>query len=247
MIVHGFIESGGFMDISKRLEWIASYVKQGDRVADIGTDHGYIPIYLAEKNISPKVIAMDINFGPLEKAKNNILAHHQEDKVEVRLSNGLMTLDEGEVDCVVISGMGGRLIDQILRESTEKLKSYKRWIISPHKDVDIVRKTLLELGINIIDEDMVYEDGHYYTLMFAITDTEEVAYLPYSPNENPLYFVYGKCLVTKKHPLLLEQLKMKNERDTQLINILKEKNIVNRIAELEHDISIRKKVIKWME
>jgi tRNA A22 N-methylase len=111
----------------------------------------------------------------------------------------------------------------------------------------VVRKTLLELGLAIIDEDMIYEDGHYYTLIIAITDTKEVAYLPYSPNENPLYFVYGKCLVTKKHPLLMEQLEMKNTRDTQLIAILKEKGIINRIAELEHDIAIRKKVIKWMQ
>ena len=241
------LKVGNNMEISKRLEWIASYVQPGDRVADIGTDHGYIPIYLAQNNISPKVIAMDINFGPLEKAKNNIAAYHQEDKVEVRLSNGLMTLDEDEVDCVIICGMGGRLIDQILRESKEKLHTYKRWIISPHKDIEIVRKTLLELGVAIIDEDMIYEDGHYYTLISAITDTKDVAYLPYSPNENPLYFVYGKCLVTKKHPLLMEQLEMKNTRDTQLIFILKEKGIINRIAELEHDIAIRKKVIKWMQ
>ncbi len=246
-IIHGFIESGDFMEISRRLEWIASFVKQGERVADIGTDHGYIPIYLAQNKTSPKVIAMDINFGPLDKAKNNIRAYHQEDIVEVRLSNGLMTLDEGEVDCIIIAGMGGRLIDQILRESKEKLMTYKRWIISPHKDIDIVRKTLLELGIAIIDEDMMYEDGHYYTVLIAITDTKDVAYLPYSPNENPLFFVYGKCLVTKKHPLLLEQLKMKNTRDKQLIDILKEKGIINRIAELEHDIVIRNKVIKWMQ
>ncbi len=235
------------MELSKRLKWIASFVQDGERVADIGTDHGYIPIYLAERNLASKVIAMDINFGPLEKAKNNVLAHHQEDKIEVRLSNGLMTLNEGEVECVIIAGMGGRLIEEILRESKEKLKSYKRFIISPHKDIDCVRKAMLELGVAIIDEDMIYDDGHYYTVLVGVTDTKDRMYLPYSPNENPLYFVYGKCLITKKHEILMEQLKMKNERDLQLIKILREKGIINRIAELEHDIAIRKKVIKWME
>lgn len=235
------------MELSKRLEAIASHVPEGSVLADVGTDHGYIPIELASKGRIKKGIAMDINAGPLAKAASNIHAYHLDDKVAVRLSDGLLEVAPGEVDCVIIAGMGGKLIKKILVDSMQKLNTYNRYIISPHTDLALVRKAMMDLNIHIIDEDMVKEDDHYYTILIATTNKDEVMILPYSRNENPLYFVYGKCLILKKHPLLMEKLTRENTRDYALIEELKHKGVINRISELEHDIKVRDKVISWMK
>ncbi len=235
------------MELSKRLEAIAAHVPKGSKLADIGTDHGYIPIYLAEKGQIDKAIAMDINAGPLAKAASNIHAYHLEDHVAVRLSDGLSELAPGEVDCVIIAGMGGKLIKKMLVDSMQKVNTYNRFIVSPHTDLALVRKTMMDLNIHIIDEDMVKDDNHYYTILIATTNKDEVMVLPYSRNENPLYFVYGKCLILKKHPLLLEKLTHENARDYKLIQELQQNGVINRISELEHDIKMRDKVISWMQ
>ena len=95
------------MELSKRLQAVADLVTEGASVADIGTDHGYIPIYLIEHHIAEKVIALDINRGPLERARMHIVGHGLKEKIETRLSDGLEKVLPGEVDTMIAAGMGG--------------------------------------------------------------------------------------------------------------------------------------------
>ena len=106
------------MELSKRLTAVAGLVTEGASVADIGTDHGYIPIYLIEQNLSPKVIAMDINKGPLERARIHIAGYGMSDRIETRLSDGLAAVKPKEVEEMIVAGMGGGLVIHILEEGS---------------------------------------------------------------------------------------------------------------------------------
>ena len=107
------------MQISHRLERVASNVTCGGVVADIGCDHGFTSIYLIENKMADHVIAMDINKGPLERAKDHVREYNMENDIELRLSDGAKELVPGEADTLLISGMGGMLITKILNDSKE--------------------------------------------------------------------------------------------------------------------------------
>ncbi|MEY8410678.1 class I SAM-dependent methyltransferase [Lachnospiraceae bacterium 62-26] len=182
------------MELSKRLYAVASLVTEGASVADVGTDHGYIPIYLMQNEIASKAIAMDINGGPLERARMHIVGHGLKGKIETRLSNGLEALAPGEVDTMIAAGMGGGLIIRILEEGMEVVKSLKACILQPQSEVWKVRKYLLDHHMDIIDEDMVEEDGKYYPMMRVIHGE--------SPRYAECEYIFGKRLLEKKNPVL---------------------------------------------
>ena len=150
--------------LSKRLKTVADLVTKGNIVADVGTDHGYVPIYLVEKGISPFAYAMDVNEGPLNKAKLNIAEHGLEDKIETILSDGLDSFGNRKADTVIIAGMGGDLIVDILSRAPE----FEELILSPHKRVDLVRKYLCDNGYMISDEKMVEDAEKYYPVIKAV-------------------------------------------------------------------------------
>ena len=156
------------MELSKRLYAVASLVTEGASVADVGTDHRYIPIYLIQQNIASKAIALDINGGPLERARMHIIGYNLKGQIETRLSDGLLAVQPGEVDTMIAAGMGGGLIIRILEDGKEVVESLKEFILQPQSEVWRVRRYLLDHHMNIIDEDMVEEDGKYYPMMKAV-------------------------------------------------------------------------------
>jgi tRNA (adenine22-N1)-methyltransferase len=153
--------------ISKRLEKVALCVKEGNRVADIGCDHAYTAIYLIQNNIASHVVAMDINKGPLEKAKKNIVDYRCSDKIETRLSDGAKKLEVGEVDTILISGMGGRLTNKILSDSADVVSRCTQLVLQPQSEIYLVRQYLEQIGFEIIYEDMLIDEGKYYVVMNA--------------------------------------------------------------------------------
>ena len=146
------------MNLSERLQTIANFVPKNSVVADIGTDHGYIPIYLIENNISKKVIATDISKNSLEKAIENVNIYNYENKIDTRHGNGLETIKEYEVDTVIIAGMGGILIKDILDKSWSKRDSITNFILQPNIATSELRKYLIEKNFEILDEKLV-KDG----------------------------------------------------------------------------------------
>ena len=159
--------------ISERLKAVAGMVTKGKKIADIGTDHGYVPIYLVENSICSKVYAMDINEGPLKIADKNIAIHGLIDKIETIQSNGMEKLKDNMVDGAIISGMGGDLIVDILSRG-KNIKGINELVLSPHRRVDLVRKYLLENNWEIIDEKMLIDSGKYYTIIKALKNDEKL-------------------------------------------------------------------------
>ena len=165
---------------------IARLVTRGNRLADVGCDHGYIPIALTEAGVIPGAIAMDVNegrlSGPEEYIEIGCSTVH-----ETRLSDGLEALEPGEADTLLIAGMGGCLTVDILNARLETVHSMKELILQPQSDIDRVRRCLAENGFLIIQEDMVCEDGKYYQMMKAVPGKME-----YDPGD---LFLYGNfCL-----------------------------------------------------
>ena len=153
------------MQLSMRLRMNASLVTPGNRLADVGTDHGYIPIALVEEGVIPSALAMDVNEGPLMRAEEHIRLSGLVPYIETRLSDGLEKLGCGEADSVLVAGMGGPLIIRILSEGKRQLAGVRELIVQPQSEIGLVRHFLEESGWNIDVEDMVREDGKYYTAM----------------------------------------------------------------------------------
>ena len=195
------------MKISKRLEMIASFVPERSRVADIGTDHGYIPIYLVQEKKAECAIAMDVRPGPLERAQAHIREAGLEDSIEVRLSDGLLKLEENEADCVVIAGMGGELMIHILKEGKGLWDNIPYWVLSPHSEPQRVRRFLEEQEFFIEREIMIKEDGKYYSVLGVSKGTGNT--MDYG---REIFYRYGRLLLEAKDPVLLEYLKKEEEQ-----------------------------------
>ena len=120
------------MKLSERLELVLSFVEPGESAADVGTDHGHVPVELVRRTIAKKAVAMDVRKGPLSRATENIALAGLADKIETRLSDGVAKLLPGEADSVVIAGMGGELIIKILENGRHMWDSVKQWVLSPH-------------------------------------------------------------------------------------------------------------------
>lgn len=172
--------------MTPRLYAIASMVPQGAFFADVGTDHAYLPIYLAENNLISHAVAADINRGPLLRAKGNIKKYNLEEKIDTCLSDGFEELDSNSFDTASIAGMGGILIARIL----EKAPRGKLYILQPMRDAHFLRAYLSSNGFELVDEKLAEEGNKIYTVI-AVRDGKEVL------SENELYL--GKLL--KKDPL----------------------------------------------
>lgn len=189
------------MNLSKRLRAVAHLVTCGNRLADIGTDHGYVPIYLVETGRIPCAIAMDINRGPLKKADENIRAHHLEDRIQTRLSDGLSKLQKGEADTVLIAGMGGNLMSKIITAGRDVLEDVSELILQPQSEIGEFRHFLHDSGYRITDEDMLIDDGKYYVMFRVVKGSEHY--------DSEAEYVYGSLLLRKKHPVLYEYIQKK--------------------------------------
>ena len=155
------------MKLTDRLLTIANLVTKGKRVADIGTDHGYIPVYLLNKGHVDFAILADVNKGPLENARNEVRHNNLTDKVNLRLGSGIEVLNENEVDEVIIAGMGGILISELLEAKKSVAHNLDKLILQPMQAQDELRKYLLNNGYEILDEVLVKEDFRIYEIIVA--------------------------------------------------------------------------------
>lgn len=149
--------------LTPRLKCITEYVKC-KTVADIGTDHAYIPIELVENGKAERAIAADVREGPLKIASSNIEKHGLADKIEVRLGDGLSVLTPGEADIIIIAGMGGILIKDIIEAHTEIAKS-SVLVLQPMNSQYELRKWLISNGFTVLNEDIECEEHHVYNIM----------------------------------------------------------------------------------
>lgn len=154
--------------LSKRLQTVADMVTRGNRVCDVGCDHGYVSIYLAEQGISPGVLAMDVRKGPLNAARKHVAEQNLEDIIETRLSDGLHNYNIGEAQSLVCAGMGGRLMQRILEEDKDKTASFRELILQPQSEMEQFRCFLRENDYCIQDEEILEEDGKFYQVIRSV-------------------------------------------------------------------------------
>ena len=222
--------------LSERLGMLARMVTPGSRVADVGCDHGFLSIHLVQEGISPAVIAMDVRKGPLSAAREHIDARGLGTYIETRLSDGLEKLKPGEVDTVVCAGMGGRLMERILRENLEKAVQLRELILQPQSELREFREFLRKAGFQVICEDMVHEDGKYYFAIRAVPEIGKTVPEPELPGELPMdgqwdrtvsvriCDKFGERLLKEKHPLLEQYLRQQEKLLEQLTKSLEEKD-----------------------
>lgn len=229
------------MKLSKRMQRLASLVAGGNRLADVGTDHGYIPIALIEEGRIPGAIAMDVNQGPLLRAEAHIREFGLSTYIETRRSDGLAGLAPGEADTVLIAGMGGRLTVRILEEGGHCLGAVKELILQPQSDVHEVRKWLLCHGFRIDLEDVVEEDGKYYPMFRAVKGpTEEWP-------EAELF--YGKSGLQQSPEVLRTFLRKKIAGYGKLLETLSAKKLKDAgcIREIEQELGRAEEALKGLE
>lgn len=228
--------------VSKRMETVISMVTKGNRVADIGTDHGYVPIALVQRNIASKAIAMDVRKGPLQKAEANLAAYQMKEKIETRLSDGMKQLKEGEVDTVIIAGMGGELIARILKEGEHIISTIQELIVQPQSEIYKVRQQLHELGFQIVQEEMLIEEEKYYTVIKAVVGVEQY--------EKEVEYLYGKRLLEQKNGVLYQWLEKEYNTNKELYKKLECVNSeagTLRKEELLHTLEMLKGGIHYYE
>ena len=206
------------MELSKRLKRIAEHVDKCESVADIGTDHGYIPIYLVKEGICKKAIASDINKGPIEKAKVNVAFEGVSNKVKCLLGPGLNPLKVGEVNGVILAGMGGNLTRDILLADMDKVKKYDFIILQPAQNPEVLREFLYKNDYEIIDEDLIKDEGRFYEL-FKVKYNENSEKLVF---EDELEYEVSPLLREKGHPLFKEFIEKKINRCETILSFIKE-------------------------
>ena len=166
------------LNICKRLLQCADLVTPQSRVADVGTDHAYLPIYLTLQNKISHAIACDLRDEPLNIAKSNIKLFGLENSIETRISDGLKNINQGEVDTIIIAGMGGNLISKILQECTWENKNQKEFILQPMKYENVLRIYLAQQGYKIQQEVAVRCSGKVYTVLKATFTSQSYTLSP---------------------------------------------------------------------
>ena len=153
-----------------RLEAAASFGRKGKRIADIGTDHASLPIYLVGNDFSPYAVACDVNAGPINAAKQNIAEALLTDKIDVLMTDGLKGVEAYAPEDIYILGMGGELIMRIINDSAYPREEGVRLILQPMTHPNDLRKGLLSGGFNIVEETLVNDRDRVYQIIVAEYD-----------------------------------------------------------------------------
>lgn len=206
------------MNLSIRLQAIADEVKNCKSVADIGTDHGYIPIYLVKNGICEKAIASDINKGPTERARTNVRFEGLSSKINCLTGPGLAPIKNNEVEAIVIAGMGGNLTRDILLADINKVKNYKLMVLQPAQNPEVLREFLYNNKYEILNEELIKEDGKFYEL-FTVKYNEEAEILKF---EDDIFYEVSPMLLKKEHALIKEYIESKISHNEKILSFIKD-------------------------
>ncbi len=247
------------LPLSKRLRMNVAMMEKCETVADVGCDHAYCSIYLTGNGIAKRCVAMDVNQGPIDRAAENIALYGLSEWIVTRRSDGLERLLPGEADAILISGMGGPLMQDILERGAACVQHARQLVLQPQSEIAEFRRYLHSRGLCITDEEMCCEDEKYYTVMHAVHNEDEEC----EWNNNAelteqmgayraLEYVYrfGPCLLKKKHPILLDFLEREYAKKKLLIEQLYEQNTersIKRAPEIEQEAAEFAELIDYMK
>lgn len=228
--------------LSQRLEAVANYIPSGSRLADIGSDHAYLPCYAVKRGIVPFAVAGEVVEGPYQSAKRQVKMEGLDKQIIVRKGNGLEVITPEEIDCITIAGMGGALIASILEEGKNKLESVKRLILQPNISAMTIRQWLLDNGWELKAEEILEEDEKIYEILVA---EKGVPFKPYKDLQKEL--LLGPFLI--KQLSVSFQKKWSNEQKnwqrilTQLENAAQSEDTILKKKELNEKIQMVEEVL----
>ncbi len=227
---------------SERLLEISKLVKENAIVADIGTDHGYIPVYLIENKVAKKVIGSDVSKGSLNKIISYVKSRKLEEFIDTRLGNGLEVIKPFEIDTVIIAGMGGILITEILEKDRNITNSINNFILQPMVGAKELREYLLDNGFTIITTKLLKEDGRYYEIINAKIGKEK--------KWTDINLELPQNLIEEKHPLLIEYINHKIDFSKNVLDGIRDKDgekVKERVEELNKEIEAYEEVLRQVE
>lgn len=231
------------VELSVRLQAVVDLVTKGKKVADVGCDHAYISIYMVEHKVARSVIAMDVNKGPLERARENIAKYGMEEHIQTRLSNGIQKLCPGEVDTLLIAGMGGPLMQEIIMGNEEVLEGIEELVLQPQSEIRDMRCFLPGIGFRIVEENMVLDEGKYYPMMRAVRSQD-------ASEKKEVFLRYGEHLLKEKNLVLKNYLLKEKENYLKIVEKL-QLHLTNKgrmkLAELETDIKYCEEALSYYE
>lgn len=223
------------MVLSGRLKLLYDTIPSCDTLADIGTDHALLPAYALLNKRCNKAIACDIRTGPLERAERTQKLYHLEERMELRLGSGLTPLRPNEADCIVMAGMGGILITDLIEDSLDLALYAKCLILQPMVGQELLRPYLWSRGFEVIDEGLVKEGSKLYQVI-------KVAYTGViRDNKDVLNEVIGEILIAKNDPLLTDWVKDRLKKQEKIVKGLKASKTFNDTLEKEQELLIKLK------
>lgn len=204
------------MELSKRLNWIIEKTDKCNTIADIGTDHGYIAIQLIKRHITDKVIATDINKDPLEKAKINASLDNVSEFIDMRLGGGLKPITKNEADGIIIAGMGGNLIRDILEADMDKVKLFDYIILQPAQNPEVLREYLYTHSFEILEEDICFDEEKYYELF-------KVKYMDENNTKmEDIFYEISPIMLKNRNEVFREYIKSKIAKNEKIISFIKD-------------------------
>ena len=227
--------------LTDRLMAMAKEVEKGESVADIDTDHGYLPMYLVKESISPKVILADVSKGSLNKARNNIKEHMPDVKFDLRLGNGLKVIKKEEVDDVVIAGMGGVLITEILGKDLSKSKKFKKLILQPRTAQGRLRHWLIKKGFRIENEQLVRE-GRFICEVITAVPGEPEEFMRIEEGPDSIKWEMPPWVASLKTPLAKEMVENKLARENRILTSMEHSKTIK-----PSDVAAIKANIEYLE
>ena len=226
--------------LSERLLAVAAFSEGAGVLADVGTDHGYVPVFLVTEGKIGRAIALDVNPGPLERAKEHIEAYGVGDYIQARLSDGVSALAPGEADTILIAGMGGALMMNILKKGGRVCRRAKKLVLQPQSELPLFRRFLAGEGYVTDDGNIIKEDGRFYPMMCVHYDPEQAAgegRAAGTDRWDEVCFRYGRLLISQRNPVLLEYLqKERGVQEALLVRLKTQKEteqIIRRVREVE--------------
>lgn len=224
--------------LNQRLTSVCNYIVPG-KLADIGSDHAYLPIYAIQNNLISSAIAGEVIKGPYEAARKNVLVNQLNDVIDVRLGDGLSVISKSEsIQNITICGMGGPLIAKILKEGKEHLVQGPRLVLQSNIQTEALRYTLMSINYHIVDEIIMEEKGHIYEIVVAEYNTN-------SENLNNKELKFGPKLLQKKNEIFYKKWNHELEALKHIRNQLNSESHHERLKEIENDISLITEVLNY--
>ncbi|TDM42584.1 tRNA (adenine-N(1))-methyltransferase [Macrococcoides goetzii] len=226
--------------LNNRLKTVARYI-QHERLADIGSDHAYLPLYALENNLIRFAVAGEVVAGPFEAAVQNVKKYNASSSIDVRLGNGLEVIKPGEVDVITICGMGGPLIADIITTGKDKLSNHPRLVLQSNIHTEAVRHALVSLGYEIIAEEIMKEKKHTYEIIVAEYTTENVEY-----TQKALKF--GPILLQNINEVFIEKWDREYQHLIKVLSAIEHDPVhAQKYEQIKEEISLLKEVLGYVD